>query len=93
MFVPDQKFEASQESGEPVVVQDKVVAPGAVRGPAGEAERDTVIGETALTTTTASDVASARPALWQVISNLYVPADIPLLCVTASPLWMFVPLQ
>jgi len=42
MFVPDQKLEASQESGEPVVVHDRVVAPGAVRGPAGVAERETV---------------------------------------------------
>ena len=38
------------------------------------------------TTTTASDVASETPALWQVMSKVYVPLPIPLLWVMASPL-------
>ena len=43
-FTPLQKFEASQLSGFPVVVQERSVTAGAVNGPAGVAMRVTVIG-------------------------------------------------
>lgn len=42
-------MEAVQEVGLPVVVQVRVVAPGAVSGPAGEAERLTEMAPTGVT--------------------------------------------
>ena len=51
VLVPLQEPEASQLLGLPVVVQERVVAPGAVSGPTGLAVRLTEMAETELTTT------------------------------------------
>ena len=61
-LLPFQFPVAVQESGDPVVVQVRVVELVGSVMEVGEAERETVIGPT-LTTTVALDVASAVPAL------------------------------
>ena len=51
VFAPDQKFEATQLVGLPVVIQVRVVAPSAVSGPDGLAERETEIAPVGMTVT------------------------------------------
>ena len=64
VFAPLHQFDAVHESGEPVVVQVRRVAfVGSVRGPAGEAERVTLMAPMGVTC--AETVAEFPPAFVQ----------------------------
>ena len=73
MLVPLHQLEASQESGEPVVVKESVVALGDVRGPAGVAERLTEMPPTAVTVVDPEPEAVTFTLFFTVIENDLMP--------------------